>query len=201
MKRCFPWAAAFTLALGVTAAQAAPTLLIDANGELIGADDVNVGGVLYDVRFIDGTCAAVFNGCASGNFDFATYAAADVASQALLDQVLLDGPGGNFDSFPDLTLGCPGSPFTTPFCQVITPVGQLQPELTGAYASDALNRVPGQTDLVSHSCCYNDLSAHAFAVWADWTLAEPAQVSEPGTLALAGVALLGMVGLRRRKSR
>ena len=52
-------------------------------------------GNLYDVQFLDGSCISLFNGCDDvSDFTFQTQAAAILASQALLDQVLLDGGGG-----------------------------------------------------------------------------------------------------------
>jgi hypothetical protein len=87
-------------------------------GQLVGAFDVNVGGTLYDVEFVDGTCVAFYSGCDElSDFTFQTQATADMASQALLDQVFLDGGLGNFDTDPTLTSGC-----TDPSqCDVITP--------------------------------------------------------------------------------
>ena len=75
-----------------------------------GPTGVNVGGTLYDVEFVDGTCVALFTGCDQpSDFTFTTAADADVASQALLDQVLLDTGVGAFDSNPALTFGCSNS--------------------------------------------------------------------------------------------
>ena len=69
---------------------------------------MTVGGTLYNVEFVDGTCAAVFTGCdATSDLTFTTSADALTAGQALLDQVFLDGSAGNFDSHPERTLGCP----------------------------------------------------------------------------------------------
>ncbi|MBW2667882.1 MAG: hypothetical protein JRE13_16465, partial [Deltaproteobacteria bacterium] len=83
------------------------TLNVDGGGQLFGAFDVNVGGTLYDVEFVAGTCIALFDGCDDvSDFTFQTEAAAITASQALLDQVLLDSIEGNFDSQPNLTNGC-----------------------------------------------------------------------------------------------
>ena len=76
-------------------------------GQLMGASGVLVDGGLYDVQFLDGTCIDLYNGCDYvSDFTFQTEASANLASQALLDQVFLDGPSGNFDSVPGLTNGC-----------------------------------------------------------------------------------------------
>jgi hypothetical protein len=113
------------------AAQAV-TLQIDGNGILTGATNVDVGGTLYKVLFVDGTCAAVFTGCYSGSdFAFTSESAAQIASQALLAQVFLDGAQGVFDSVPHLTFGCP-LPF---FCLALTPYGFDPPEFVQVFAA------------------------------------------------------------------
>ena len=92
-------------------------------GQLFGASGVDVGGTLYDVEFLDGSCITLFNGCDDvSDFTFQTSLAASVASQALLDQVFLDGPLGNFDSSPNLTNGCSIGLASTR-CWSLTPYG------------------------------------------------------------------------------
>ena len=81
------------------AAQAATLNAV--GGQLMGASNVLVDGNLYDVQFLGGTCIALYNGCdAVSDFTFQTSAAAGLASQALLDQVFIDGGGGSFDTDP-----------------------------------------------------------------------------------------------------
>src|SRR3954465_15827217 len=75
-------------------------------GELTGASEVNVGGTLYNVEFVDGSCNSLFSGCIDASFTFHTASTAAAAAQALIDQVFTDGPQGNFDSRPELTVGC-----------------------------------------------------------------------------------------------
>jgi hypothetical protein len=107
-------------------------LVIDGNGILTGATGVVVNGRLYDVEFVDGTCAEVFNGCALGtlNFPFEGHLALP-ASQALLNQVFGDGTQ-LFDSNPSLTNGC-SSVFS---CSVITPHSR---SATGVSVAQAIN--------------------------------------------------------------
>jgi hypothetical protein len=47
----------------LSSAASAATLIVDSNGILTGATGVNVGGTLYDVEFVDGSCIALFDGC------------------------------------------------------------------------------------------------------------------------------------------
>ena len=96
---------AAVLVLMASGAQAATLNVI--GGQLMGASDVLVDGSLYDVQFLDGTCIDLYNGCdEASDFTFQTFAASLLASQALLDQVFLDGVSGLFDSVPNLTAGC-----------------------------------------------------------------------------------------------
>ena len=43
-------------------ANADPVLLVNGSGVLTGARNVRVGGTLYNVTFVDGTCIDVFGG-------------------------------------------------------------------------------------------------------------------------------------------
>jgi hypothetical protein len=144
---------------------------------------------------VDGTCVALFTGCNEpSDFPFSTQGAALVASQALLDQVLIDGPSGDFDSNPFLTFGCPGF---APICSVVSPY--FADALT-AVVSTASNAPNGIIDLVSSGFGLSptfDLSLSGYQVFAQWT---PAAVPEPAFLTLLGLGLAGM-GARRWRQR
>lgn len=100
------WIGVLVLLLGVAVEARAATPQV-VGGQLVGATGVDVGGLLYDVSFVDGTCIAVLNGCDTmDDASFGTQAEAELASQALLDQVLIDAGSGAFDSTPALTNGC-----------------------------------------------------------------------------------------------
>jgi len=72
-------------------------------GQLLGASSVDAGGTLYNVEFLDGTCIDLYSGCDEvSDFTFQSFGAAQLASQALLDQVFIDGVDGLFDSDPTL---------------------------------------------------------------------------------------------------
>lgn len=96
-----------SLLLSASGAMAA-TLQVDRSGQLIGASGVAVDGALYNVEFLDGTCAEVFGDCTEGatGLPFNDMATALLAGQALVNQVLLDGPLGLFDTRPSLVRGC-----------------------------------------------------------------------------------------------
>ncbi len=84
-------------------ATSAATLNIDGGGHLRGASDVSVGGSLFDVEFLDLTCAKAFDKCDSLlNFSSQTLAMATLASEALNDQIASEAGGDmDFISFGD----------------------------------------------------------------------------------------------------
>lgn len=168
-------------ALVFAASGATAATLNVSGGRLLGASGVVVDGNLYDVDFIDGTCIALFDGCdASSDFTFITQATAILASQALIDQVFLDGAFA-FDSSPSLTNGCTH----LSSCMAATP---WQPNGTSVDLVVGRNLV---TSDVVQSLAYPsniDSSITTDLVYAVWT-----PVPEPGTgvMVLGGLAAMG----------
>ena len=180
-------------------------LIVNSDGKLVGATGVDVGGTLYDVVFADGTCIDVFTGCdEQSDFTFGNGADAAEASQALLDQVLVDGALGMFDSDPLLTNYCliiSARPDLS-VCGITTGYGIDAPSGevliafadnwddpardaaydVGAVVPPAYNLGPPNTDFFAEA-----------NIWAVWS------VPEPGTLALLSLGLAGMGLTRRRK--
>lgn len=180
--------------LAPVAAMAAPILNVDGNGQLLGASGVDVGGVNYDVAFVEGDCFAVFDNCNEDAFTFTTQADALAASAALLAQVFTDfavNGLADFDSQPSLTLGCT----STTLCGALTP---YQIGFGVRYANAANSSDENLDELLTGATSF------AFdredTVWTVWTeTATP--VPGPSTISLLALGLAGMVCGRRRHRR
>ncbi len=175
----------------------AASIVLDDSGQLIGADDVLVEGVLYDVRFVEGSCIDLFGGCNDvGDYTFTTEGDALAASQALFDQVF--DVNAAFDAEPELTFGCE----QTDRCLVATAYGNATSNANVLFAG-ALNWADGlAADLAYINTLggalitTTDTSSHAHTVYADWT---PTPVPVPPAVWLFGSGLLGLVGAARRR--
>lgn len=215
-KRWWAGIAALPAMFAAAPACAAVVLSISAGGQLTGASGVDVGGTMYDVRFVDGTCNAVFSDCQAGApnaFAFHTQGSAHEASQALLDQVFLDGPQGNFDSDLSLTSGCASDRI----CDAITPYGTFMFRSTTYVWDNGARNTPTTGDGVINAEInvenFFDLAGSLGVgpnfVWAVWTPAAvptdpPAtggQLPLPGTLALVSLALAALRFAQRRTTR
>ena len=175
------------LALASGAANAGVILDIDGSGELLGARNVLVAGTLFDLRFVDGTCIAVFDGCDSvTDFDFQTVSDASAAAQAILDQVI---DGTPFDSNPALVHGVDGS------SHLMIPFAFSSQSSALVLFRSAFNS--NGTDVVGNGTFFriNDTTGVSGNVWVDF---ERSRVSEPGTLLLFAAGLVGIFARRRR---
>jgi hypothetical protein len=195
-------------------ADASPVLLLDADGRLSGATGVLVNGQRYDVEFAEGTCAEVFGACDAAHFTFTTQSDAVQASQALLNQVLLDGSGSAdaFDSNPALTVGC----IHDLNCFLFTPYGTrgrgVQSDgstIANGFLllSQAVNNNLTSADAAGDACspCFPliesledtlyDSSIDINGTFVRWTVPEPAIVT------LLGLGFLAMAGRKHRHRR
>jgi hypothetical protein len=182
------------LAMMGVAGTAGAAVLNVSGGQLLGAHNVDVLGTLYDVTFLDGTCSDVFNGCdEQSDFIFSDQTTATAAGQALLDQVFIDTGLGSFDSFPNLTAGCPGGyvcDVYIPF--VITSSGGHMDVYAENYSA-----ANGSPDI--SNCCNNAGSTYPTDSVSVWGVFAPAVVPIPPAALLfaTGLAGLGLMGWKR----
>jgi hypothetical protein len=202
------------LVLGLMAGSAeASAILIVSNGILQGATGVTVDGALYDVELINGSCPELFSGCdAASDFQFQTLGAATLAAQALLDQVFLDGPLGQFDSSPMMNSGCEnhnGPPESV--CEIYIPFQGApfpRPYTYAAWSSVAINgngsRYSPEDHVSSLEYSFVETEFDSYprpaAGYARFGNPRSAPVPEPATVALVGIGLVGL-GLARRRRR
>lgn len=190
------------LLVGVPLSVSAVTLSLSGD-QLIGAQGIDISGVLYNVEFLDGTCIGLYSGCdnVGSDFLFQTEEAARSASQALLDQVFLNV----YDTDQSLTRGCT----TAAECRPLTPYALLTfGNAPGVLVANAVNLASADGDYViagggflvttDTALAPNSTSNQSwtFAVWSLPT----ANVPEPGTLALLGLGLFGVAAMRRRRA-
>ncbi|MEZ4333116.1 MAG: hypothetical protein R3F35_15255 [Myxococcota bacterium] len=163
------WAAAILIASS-SAGRATAADLEVIGGELVGASNVVVGGVAYDVSFVEGSCNSLFGApdCQAIPYPFRNLPSAELAGLALLDQVFIDGPAGNFDTAPNLIAGCS----STTVCAAATAFGSDPPSnVLEVSAVNVSPSVPGG-DLVQNFSVSQTLDTTSIpdAVYVDWTL-------------------------------
>ncbi len=185
------------LAAGVVAL-CSSTMVNAATLNASGASRVDVNGTFYDVRFLDGSCRELYDGCnEASDFTFTTSSESFAASQALFDLFNLPAYAG-FSSNPASTNGCSFSDF----CYILTPYGR-----TGRFgfdvASTAFRNLSGTaTDSVFAWTSYGpDTSSSSFTttVYAAWSEAAPIPLPASLSTLLAGVAGLGLIARRRKR--
>jgi hypothetical protein len=171
----------------------------DTNGNvtsLLGADNVQVNGLFYNVRFQDGTCIDLFNGCdEASDFLFNSEETAGAAADALLAQVFFEG--GQFLTRWTLIAGCGFAGE----CLLLTPrgfvgtgaglVGELRSCVVGLVDDGGSRTCNVITPPMFDTGQYNDI------VYAVWT--EAVEASAPGTAMILLMGIAGLLVSRRRK--
>ncbi len=157
--------------------------------KLVGATGVDIGGVFFDVEFVEGTCIDLFSGCdAPADFNFQSEAAANQAAQALIDQVFV----GPFDTDPTLTFGCS---FTI-VCASNIPFALGRPVPPPGFFEGVLvfNQSGGNFIDSGQVGRGRDTSLEAPENFARFT---PTPVPVPSAMLLMGTGLLGLIGYRK----
>ncbi len=157
------------------------------NGILHGASGVDVGGALYDVEFLDGSCVEVFSGCDELTDITFLGDEAVTAAQALLDQVFI----GQFDNDPELTRGCT----STDTCRVQIP--RWINEDGSAPVAIAINWRAGAGAIGFSDGVLDNSSWSGNGTTSTSTLAKFTSIPEPSTALLVGLGLAGMAARRR----
>lgn len=182
------------LAATVSAAPAVASVSLQTNasGQLTGATGVDVGGTLYDVTFLGGSCNSLFNGCSTSAFAFTDLASASVAAQALLDQVFL----GVYDDNPGLTFGCAGNGGGN--CEVLIPYAPGVTAIAQNIPAELVNVDLGNDDYVGTDTFSPSFETAGSVTYARFTLSAAA-VPEPSTWAMMLVGFFGIGAALRRQ--
>lgn len=195
------------LGLGLPNSARAVTLVTD-GGALIGAQGLQVGRFTYDISFVDGSCASVFDGCDDfSDFFFSDADQALATVRAMRDFVFVDSAAGAFDSNPQLTRGCDslGNFCTTFFPFAVLPSGPITSTFVPVYG--VINREGTRRDDVASGSApvIADTPEFTYAVFTLTDVAPAVPLPAAGWLYLglggAMVALRQRAGRARRKGR
>ncbi len=134
--------------------------IVDSDGTLLGARNVQVGTTVYDVAFVEGTCADVYGNCAPGSTPsiIDSEAQADAAIYALLEQVFV----APYTNVPSLINGCEDPDL----CEVLFPL-----VITGSQAGRRARVRTSGDDLNSFTGFSSDSSIWTTRVWARFCVA------------------------------
>ncbi len=188
---------AFIVAVCSVSTAGAVTLTIN-GGQLYGATGVNVGGTLYDVEFLDGSCVNLFGGCKASEFTFQTPDTALSAANALLNQVFL----GPYDNTPSLTNGIEFGDYgliLTPFSSQGSPTGTLSFVRSAVAQNNNPNVISDNSAWLVYHQISNDESYVPYRTFAKWTAVPPVPLPAGLPLYAAGLGLMGLIGWRRKQ--
>ncbi len=172
----------------------AVVLNVNSSGKLTGAAGVKVGLNYYDVEFLSGTCIQIFSGCDSlDDLFFKDGSLAQAASQALLDQVLIDGSQGLFDSQPTLL---PITNSSSIVANIFTPYNVDMSANTVSIRS--ARNYSGEVADTIVTLNLSRAGPSSSSVYAKWSLATPVPAPLP---ILGAVAAIGWSRKLRRRIR
>jgi hypothetical protein len=192
--------------LGCIAVPASATVIhVVENGILMGANNVDVNGTKYDVRFFDGILKDVFP--IGSKFDL-SFEEATFAASALINTVFIDTSFGPFDSAPSSTFGCVHGAV----CVVSTPYdltwgnsplrGNWQ--MVGAFNwffTSGQEVTPDRIgpDTEGYDVDFSNEIHRSVALWTPILNSPMPPIPEPSTYAMMGLGLIGLMGIARRR--
>lgn len=153
------------------------------DGLLIGATGVVVDDVSYDVRFTNGTCFDLFEGCnGMGSFFWSTEADANNAMTALRDQVFINTPLYDFDSNHRLTSGCETA--SRQYCDIRMPYKLFTPaDGLIRYQAMVLTNYASFSDVVRPiGVAFPRSPIYDYDTWAVWSESTVINVPIPSTI-------------------
>ena len=188
------------LAATMLAGSANAATQVVSGGMLTSATGVIVGNLgVYDVGFFD-TCSSAFGTCTTSSFNFSSAVDASTAAQSVLDQVLLDTKVGQFDSNPQLTIGCGANVA----CSIVIPyLTRNELSSNGVFFAAANNSNQENFDsLAVGSSTDTSLDRSIFNTFARFTRTGDviAAVPEPATWSMMIVGM-GAIGFSMRRRR
>ena len=186
--------AASALVLPISKAQATPILITD-NGQLIGADNINVDGSFFDVRFVDGACADLFGGvCSRSNFTFQTQADGISAAAAIVDQIFNSAAGNPFNLDPSLTFGCS----SVVSCQIFIPINIFPGLLLNSAIAGNPTGPNASFGATTNIRTTDSLALSSNSVFASFTPSVAATVAEPSAILILLGGIFGLWIKRRQ---
>jgi len=154
-------------------ALSSPTPIVDGNGQLLGATDVDVNGTLYTVTFSKGNCIDEYDSCDSPtDFDFDNQADAEAAANALSNTVFV----GAFDNDPTLQDGCDNFGV----CGIFTPYGFFGQQPNVSLVVAAFYNYPNEVDdeVSGSQTRVLDTQLNFAQTWARWERQNQAPLQE-----------------------
>lgn len=204
-------ALAAAAAASPVAQAAAPVAVMDTqNHVLLGFNGIEINNSAFDVRFVDGSCVALFDGCSTNanSFMFTSLAGAHAASQALGNAMAQGGvlgtPNGVGATLPAGTVLTPYSAFTvrgavaTLNFAAASGLDFSSTTNTNAFLQGPFSvQSPRSTSMLSNENTTTDV----WNTYARWSVASAVTpVPEPGSLGMMAVGL-GAVFLAQGKVR
>lgn len=200
----------FCFGVCCSSAYSATVTLITDGTTLMGAENVDVNGTLYDVMFVDGILSDLYNG-ADENSDFLFYntdalSSVDLvkaAANALNEQVFV----GIYDTNPSLVNGVYTQYSDTATAVILIPYYINAPDsiatdshwIVSSNYNDKSQSVWGAYSADYDSSPEINAEEKDTVVFAVWTLHETSSVPVPTTVFLLGSGLISLAGVSRKK--